>query len=246
MDFLVFTLYAPIGAHGEVAVGERRTSWLRPGRSTVLGLVAAALGVERVEEERQLALDAALGYGVRTLAPGVPLSDYHTTQTPKTGTSRSRARFVTRRQELEWSRLATVLSSRQYRSDAFYSVALWLRRPYEGGLEGMAEALRRPGFSPYLGRKASPLGLPTAPAIVEAETLPAAFEARGVTEVEADVLCALGVDADAPTEIACDRDAPGLQEQIREERRRDAIMSRTRWQFAERVEAVFSWPAASG
>ena len=50
MRFLVFTLYSPLGSFGEIAVGERRMSWARPGRSAVLGLVAAALGYERTEE----------------------------------------------------------------------------------------------------------------------------------------------------------------------------------------------------
>ena len=51
MRFLLFTLYAPMGSFGEIAVGERRMSWARPGRSAVLGLVAAAQGIERGDEE---------------------------------------------------------------------------------------------------------------------------------------------------------------------------------------------------
>ena len=50
MRFLLFTLYAPMGSFGEIAVGERRMSWARPGRSAVLGLVAAAQGIERTDE----------------------------------------------------------------------------------------------------------------------------------------------------------------------------------------------------
>ena len=44
MGFLLFTLYAPMASFGEVAVGERRMSWSRPGRSAILGMVAARLG----------------------------------------------------------------------------------------------------------------------------------------------------------------------------------------------------------
>ena len=36
--YLTFALVAPLGAMGELAVGERRGSWDRPGRSAVLGL----------------------------------------------------------------------------------------------------------------------------------------------------------------------------------------------------------------
>ena len=39
--FLLFSLWAPLAAMGDVAVGERRTGLERPGKSAVLGLVAA-------------------------------------------------------------------------------------------------------------------------------------------------------------------------------------------------------------
>ena len=83
MRFLLFTLYAPMGSFGEIAVGERRMSWARPGRSAILGLVAAAQGVERTDETAHQRLEAGLYYAVRTDAPGRPLLDYHTAQTPK-------------------------------------------------------------------------------------------------------------------------------------------------------------------
>ena len=58
MRYLLLTLYAPLGACGEIAVGERRMSWARPGRSAILGLVAAACGVERADEAAHRRLDA--------------------------------------------------------------------------------------------------------------------------------------------------------------------------------------------
>ena len=60
-DFLLFTLYAPLAALGEVAVGERRVSAARPARSAILGLLAAALGIERRDEAAHAALQE--GYG---------------------------------------------------------------------------------------------------------------------------------------------------------------------------------------
>ena len=56
MRFLLFTLYAPMGSFGEIAVGERRMSWARPGRSAILGLVAAAQGVDRADEATMVKL----------------------------------------------------------------------------------------------------------------------------------------------------------------------------------------------
>ncbi len=61
-DFLVFRLYGPLASWGDIAVGEQRPTTPHPSKSAVLGLIAAALGVRRDEEERQQAL--AEGYGM--------------------------------------------------------------------------------------------------------------------------------------------------------------------------------------
>ena len=137
MHFLLFTLYAPMGSFGEIAVGERRMSWARPGRSAVLGLIAAAQGIERTDEAAHRNLEAGLYYAVRTDAPGRPLMDYHTAQTPKGRRGRT---FATRREELEADDLNTVLSSREWRADACFTVALWPRLGEAVDLNEMAGA----------------------------------------------------------------------------------------------------------
>ena len=54
--FLTFALVAPMASFGGLAVGERRSGWDRPGRSAVLGLIGACLGVEREDDAGQAAL----------------------------------------------------------------------------------------------------------------------------------------------------------------------------------------------
>ena len=235
MRFLVFTLYSPLGSFGEIAVGERRMSWARPGRSAVLGLVAAALGYERTEEAAHQELDAGLYYAVRTDAAGRPLIDYHTAQTPRARKGQS---LVTRREELESGHLNTVLSRREWRADACFTVALWLRPNATIDLDAIAAALRHPCFVLYVGRKAAPLGLPLNPAFVEADTLVDAFAARQPSVEEQVVFQRAQVPGTTHGEIACDADAPGAPVNSRVERRRDAIVSRARWQFADRLERV--------
>ena len=235
MRFLLFTLYAPMGSFGEIAVGERRMSWARPGRSAVLGLVAAAQGIERTDEAAHRKLEAGLHYAVRTDAPGRPLIDYHTAQTPKARRGRT---FATRRQELETDDLNTVLSSREWRADACFTVALWPRPGVNVDLNEMADALKHPHFTLYVGRKSAPLGLPLNPEIIDAEDFMAAFHARQLNDEERAVLQSIHVDGAAGGEIAFDHDAPGAPADVRIERRRDATLSRTRWQFADRLEAV--------
>ncbi len=238
MRFLLFTLYAPMGSFGEIAVGERRMGWARPGRSTVLGLAAAALGHERADEAAHQALEAGLYYAVRTDAAGRPFMDYHTAQTPKARGGRT---FATRREELAVDDLNTVLSSREWRSDSCHTVALWRRRASIVDLDKIADALRRPRFTLYLGRKSAPLGLPLDPSIVEANSFMAAFKARRRNDEEAAVLDRILSSREARSEIAFDEDAPGGPAGARIERRRDAAVSRKHWQFTDRGERVVPW-----
>ena len=235
MRFLMFTLYAPMAAFGEIAVGERRMSWARPARSAILGLVAAAQGIERSDSAGHQELEAGLHYAVRTDSPGRPLMDYQTTQTSKARKGRS---FATRREELETDDPNTVLSRREWRSDACFTVALWSRSSEWGDLNAIAEALYRPSFALYLGRKSAPLGLPMYPEIVEAEDFISAFDARQPNDEEKKILKNLGTEQAATQEIAFDHDAPGAPSEYRIERRRDAVISRERWQFADRLEGI--------
>ena len=247
MRFLLFTLYAPMGAFGEIAVGERRMGWERPARSAVLGLAAAALGIERENEDAHRALETGLHYAVRTDAPGAPFADYHTAQTPRARKNRT---FSTRRDELRSENLHTVLSVREWRTDAFFTAALWPRPESRVDLDDIAAALREPRFTLYLGRKAAPLGLPLAPVIVPADSIAEAFARRERTEVEKKVLERIGRSAAAGGEIAFDAfdpdapGAPGAPEADREVRRRDAVVSRMRWQFADRRERIAARPGA--
>lgn len=227
-----------MASFGEVAVGERRMGWTRPARSAVLGLVAAAMGIDRDDEDAHRGLESGLHYAVRTDAPGVPLVDYHTAQAPKRRRGQS---FATRRDELATTiDLNTVLSTREWRADACFTVALWARRPARVEMDRLASALRCPHYVLYVGRKSAPLGLPLNPVVVDADGFLAAFDARKPTAVEQDVL-SRGRATDAPSTIACDLDAEGLPEGFRQERRRDRVRSRRRWQFDDRDEAVFEW-----
>ena len=237
MRFLLFTLYAPMGSFGEIAVGERRMNWTRPGRSAVLGLIAAAQGIERDDEDAHGRLEAGLHYAVRTDAPGRPLIDYHTAQTPKARRGRA---FATRREELESDAVNTVLSAREWRTDACFTVALWPRSGRIVDLDDIAGCLRRPRFVLYVGRKSAPLGLPLNPAVVETETFMDAFDARPRNDEELRVLRHARIDGVECGAIACDYDAPDAPVEGRVESRRDSIASRVRWQHADRLERVFA------
>ncbi len=118
---------------------------------------------------------------------------------------------------------------------------LALRAPHP--LADLARALRRPRFTLYFGRKACPLGLPPAPRIVATDTLSEAFASFDAEMPEAErdlrrrrmLLPHAGpvhADADAREWLG-----EGLKLR-RIERRRDAIVSRRRWQFGLRDELI--------
>jgi CRISPR system Cascade subunit CasD len=257
---LTFALVAPLASFGGIAVGERRSGWDRPGRSAVFGLLGACLGIEREDDDAQAALAGQYGLALLCHAAGRLLADYHTAQVPS---AKGRRRFATRAQELAAPELNTILSRRDYRSGAWHLAAIWARhKAPRWRLEDLAEAMRRPVFVPYLGRKSCPLGLPLAPAIdARAADAVAALLARHATGPEAilapagrRVRDALAGSPDADLVIVLDApqadSAPGEPGHVaaddprrrRIELRRDQPRSRRRWQFDLREELVLGVP----
>jgi CRISPR system Cascade subunit CasD len=235
-EFLTFVLAAPLAAMGEIAVGERRGSWDRPGRSAVLGLIAACLGIDREDEEAHAALETGYGLALRVQQVGPLLPDYHTAQVPPVRRGR---RFSTRAEELKAKDLETILSRRDYRTDVVALAALWRRSDARWSLTEIEVALRAPQYVPYFGRKSCPLMLPLAPDRSEAAdpVTALAMRANGGPELERQLL-RLRSGA-VVTMTAADAREFDLHIQ-RVEMRRDALASRRRWQFALREEALLS------
>jgi CRISPR system Cascade subunit CasD len=230
-DFLVFQLYGPLASWGNIAVGESRHSDIYPSKSAVMGLVAAALGIRRCDDVAHKQLSTSYGYGVKVISPGTLMRDYHTTQAPP---RQKKVVHYTRRDELNASKLGTILSAREYRCDSCAVVALWAlvpNPPYS--LEQLAKALSRPKFVLYLGRKSCPLGLPLQAQVFKADTLKIALDADlfldGKNFMPEQTLVRYCWDKTAH---------PGMKsdQQIS---RYDAVLSRKRWQFETRLEEVY-------
>lgn len=228
--YLLFRLFGPLAAWGDIAVGEHRPSAAYPTKSAIVGLVAAAFGIRREEEDRHRSLAQGYGLGLRVDATGELLRDYHTVQVPP---ARKGVRHHTRRDELSVADLYTILSQRDYRAEAHYTVALWSNHSAPYSLEEIADALRRPRFVLYLGRKACPPALPLAPLLHEAATLREAF---GAYTVDAELLAGFRWD-ESPRlywEGLTAQEA-GFRDRLTSHRR-DLPLSRQRWQFRSREE----------
>ena len=154
-EHLVFTLAASLSSMGDLAGHERRGSWRWPGRSAVLGLCAAAMGIRRVGNFAPL---DSLGMAVASFDAGEPLRDFHTAVSiPASIIKHPQSRAEALR--VDGGRTNSTITLRDYRVGVLYGVALW-----GDGLDRIAEALCHPVFVLSLGRKSCPLQAPLAPA----------------------------------------------------------------------------------
>jgi CRISPR system Cascade subunit CasD len=238
-QFLMFRLWGPMAAWGDIAVGERRGTWNRPARSAVLGLVAGSLGIERGDGAAHLRLEAGLGFAVRVDDAGRPLRDYHTAQSPS---EKRGKRWPTRRDELaDPLNLTTILSERTYQTEMNALIVLWRRKEAEcADLAEIAVRLLEPVFTPFLGRKSCPLGLPILPHLIEAPSpLPALVRYDSASAAEQTFPPPPRRRQPRPSRDIwldeADARAFGLSP-VERTVRRDRVRDRPRWLFADRAE----------
>lgn len=128
---LVLRLAGPLQAWGSRSRFVRRETERAPTKSGVIGLLAAARGMRRTDDLTEL---LGLRFGVRVDQPGRLVRDFQTARS------------------LDASRVMP-LSYRYYLADAVFIAAVEGDRAL---LEGLDEALRRPHFPLYLGRRSCP------------------------------------------------------------------------------------------
>lgn len=218
-EHLLFVLGAPMGAFGSHAGHERRGSELVPPRSAVLGLLGAALGVDRADTDAQLAL-RRLRVAVRALSPGAALRDYHTVQTVPKRIKRPNGRRAA--VEAIGRDIHTTITLRDYRADVAIAAAVWGEAP-RWPLAQLAMALRRPTYVLYLGRKSCPLAAPLDPRIVEASDPVAALHRLPAPDWLPRVV---------PGPVTCDPFPGGLPDRV--ERAPVEPLDRTLWHFSDR------------
>lgn len=250
-DYVVFRLYGPMASWGEIAVGESRHSAVYPSKSALIGLLGAALGIRRDDEAAQTTLAEGYRFGIKLLAAGSPLRDYHTVQAPP---QQKKMRYRTRRQEVaDPDRLGTLLSAREYRCDSVAVVAVHMLPNAPYSLADLLGALERPHFPLYLGRKSCPLAVPLQAQLISAKSVRAALD-----NVSLHSLTALATSKRPElVEWPSDTDRYALRLNNKAVRyyweddmdagmqasmslvRHDQPISRQRWQFAPRREHVF-------
>lgn len=171
---LALLLDGPMQSWGFASRFTRRTTALFPTKSGIVGLLAAALGIDKYgpDEARQLQPVAALNCTTialpRTRADGqsramLRLVDYHTIG----GGYDKRTDYMKKPRAASGATLETVLSERHYLLDARFAVLLEGPRPL---LEDIAARLRDPKWGVWLGRKCC---IPASPLVVGVSDDPA-------------------------------------------------------------------------
>ncbi|MDP3480683.1 MAG: type I-E CRISPR-associated protein Cas5/CasD [Desulfoprunum sp.] len=159
-DFLILKLHGPMQAWGEHTFEGLRPSANFPTRSGLLGLLGACLGIARNERERLQALADSVGMAVRvdkrsmTNKDGtsrvlrmVKITDYHTVKDARENYAGLKSH-------------ETIQTWREYLYDAEFTVALWNQPSAAVTLDDLEAAVKRPFFTPYLGRRSCPISRP--------------------------------------------------------------------------------------
>ncbi len=232
-QYLVFRLYGAMASWGQAAVGGDRPTGLQPTRSAILGLLGAALGIKRENEKKLAGLQSGILIAFKQCTPSSLVRDYHTTQVPS---HNKKVFHRTRKSELSEAKLNTVLSSRDYRCDGLWVIAISLSDRASFSLETIQSALERPVYSLCLGRKSCPPSLPLMPVVMEFDELKSALDYEFPAITRSHKEDALWLNKKREVTYFWE----GSKEQIPSESTLtfqpwDEPVSKTRWQFKQRT-----------
>jgi CRISPR system Cascade subunit CasD len=149
------------GAH---TFEDYRPANIFPTRSGLLGLIGACLGVDRAGRETLARLAGSLQLTVRVdrNAPRPEAEGEAESQSPpKAAIKLADFHTVLDARKVDGSTSKfPVVSRRDYLHDAAFTVAVGERPGAKIGLDRIAEALRRPRYTPVLGRRCCPIVRP--------------------------------------------------------------------------------------
>lgn len=164
-EYLILRLKGVLQSWGGHTFEDYRPSNLFPTRSGLVGLLAACLGIDRKDLEKQKALSESFRYAVRvdeTPNRFHKITDFHTVL---------KARRVSGKAGDD-----PVVSRREYLCDASFTVAMKFMDNDAFDSQKIIKFLQKPAFTPFLGRRSCPLSVPPFHSIVQAESLIEALE----------------------------------------------------------------------
>jgi CRISPR system Cascade subunit CasD len=171
-EYLILKLQGPMQAWGKESFEGLRPSELFPGRSALLGLLGACLGIDRLDREGLQALASSVSFAVRVdpvfdKVTGKPIltqkmTDYHTVKDAREDYRGLKSHD-------------TIQTWREYWQDACYTVVIWSNDDVSINLDDLEQAVNRPIYTPVLGRRSCPLAQPLFHSRVAADSALAAL-----------------------------------------------------------------------
>ena len=137
MKTILLKFAGPMQSWGTDSHFETRHTDLYPSKSAVIGMIGAALGIRR--DDKSIGDFDSLKFAVRVDQEGSLLKDYHIARKYKAGGDFDR----------------TYVTERYYLEDAVFVVAI--SHEDDNFIEKIYEALKRPYFQMFLGRRSIPV-----------------------------------------------------------------------------------------
>ncbi len=145
--YLILKLEGVLQAWGGHTFEDVRPSELFPTRSGLLGLLAACCGIPRTQGAELQALAESVLFSVRVDSRPLKMIDYHTVKNARDSYSGLKAHD-------------TIQSWREYLQEAKYTVAITSTEQASFSLDTLKQAIQKPIYTPYLGRRSCPITRP--------------------------------------------------------------------------------------
>lgn len=175
MATLLLRLAAPLQAWGSGSKFNIRITEREPTKSGVIGMIAAAMGIQRNDDPAKLGPLKTLQFGVRVEQEGKLLKDFHMVHEQKN----------------------SHVTERYYLSDAVFLAALGSEDT--ALLDTIAEAMQHPVYPLFLGRRSCPPTLPVVLGVREGELTDVLRNEPPLTDAEISMRIVYDTDADGMT-----------------------------------------------
>ena len=218
-DYLIIKLQGAMQAWGGHTFEDYRPSLIFPTRSAIVGLLGACLGIERKDIQVLKTLNDSFEMTVRANKRKIerrPRSQSVTWQPEedKPVSMQKIADFHTvlkARKADGKSRQDAIVSRREYLCDAEFNLALAFVKDTEFGLERVKQAIQKPVYTPFLGRRSCPIQCRLYEAVVNAENAQTALSK--IEPCHGTLYSEIKLDGGTPMMV---RDQPLFATQVRQ------------------------------
>lgn len=169
-DYLIIKLQGAMQAWGGHTYEDYRPSLIFPTRSAIVGLLGACLGIEREDIQSLKVLNESFQLTIRANKRKIvqressqdkppvsmqKITDFHTVQQARKSDGKPRPEAI--------------VSRREYLCDAEFTLALVFVKNAVFSLEQVKQAIQKPVYTPFLGRRSCPIQRPLYEAVVNEE-----------------------------------------------------------------------------